>query len=443
MEFHSPAEPSHQRSGFSAVSSGCPGLCSSLPVGAGDESGAGAIRWFFKKFGSRLFEAAASAATSAHCPYTGVRRGAAVLTAEGNVYAGCSIENVAFPCSLCAVHCAVASAVSAELGRQSRLEGHVVACAVVELADEATAGAPQPGRVDRGEAQRDGQKDVANSPATQRPLPQRAVPGCCRQWLAEVRAPGGDVEVLSARLLSAAAPCVFENGLQAGAEGVDRRVVTPRILACRVESLRALLPVGDGENGLLSAGPQSARPDLETLPHTRWLRMRADVVMTDGSPVPEFLPGMLRTLAVALLRSYCPYSGFPVGASVLTDKGVFLGCNVENEILALGMCAEQMAIANARAGGAQKFFAVVLAFQNFLQCFGRPCGKCRQVIGETGRMGAAGANPISVYACRRLIGVPDESGAETATPMRWQCQKLHGSDLLPYAFNSLDVATSG
>ena len=47
-------------------------------------------------------------------------------------------------------------------------------------------------------------------------------------------------------------------------------------------------------------------------------------------------------------RAYARYSGFQVGAALLTVRGgVFVGCNVENMSLPLGICAERSAIAAA------------------------------------------------------------------------------------------------
>ena len=48
----------------------------------------------------------------------------------------------------------------------------------------------------------------------------------------------------------------------------------------------------------------------------------------------------------AQARAYVPYSGFRVGAAVLTPSGrIFPGCNVENAAYPQGSCAEAGAIA--------------------------------------------------------------------------------------------------
>jgi cytidine deaminase len=80
-------------------------------------------------------------------------------------------------------------------------------------------------------------------------------------------------------------------------------------------------------------------------------------------------------------KSYSPYSGFAVGAALLTKSGrVFTGCNVENVSLRLTMCAEQGAVAAAIAQGERDFssIAVVAASKKPVV----PCGGCRQLLAE-------------------------------------------------------------
>ncbi|MFD1425679.1 cytidine deaminase [Kroppenstedtia sanguinis] len=80
-------------------------------------------------------------------------------------------------------------------------------------------------------------------------------------------------------------------------------------------------------------------------------------------------------------RAYVPYSGFPVGAALLTEDGrVFSGCNVENVSFGLTNCAERTAFFKAVSEGTRKFqaLAVVGATSNPIS----PCGACRQVMAE-------------------------------------------------------------
>jgi len=83
----------------------------------------------------------------------------------------------------------------------------------------------------------------------------------------------------------------------------------------------------------------------------------------------------------ALQRAYAPYSGYPVGAAVLADDGrVYTGCNIENAVYPLTICAERVAITKAISEGAQRILAVAVATANG----GTPCGACRQVMQEFG-----------------------------------------------------------
>lgn len=61
-----------------------------------------------------LLAAAELALARAYAPYSQLRVGAVVLTASGGRYAGCNVENRAYPLGGCAEHHAIAAAVQAE-----------------------------------------------------------------------------------------------------------------------------------------------------------------------------------------------------------------------------------------------------------------------------------------------------------------------------------------
>jgi cytidine deaminase len=60
-----------------------------------------------------LFAAAVAAQANAHVPYSRYPVGAAVRTASGRVFAGCNVENAAYPEGICAEASAIAAMVSA------------------------------------------------------------------------------------------------------------------------------------------------------------------------------------------------------------------------------------------------------------------------------------------------------------------------------------------
>lgn len=59
---------------------------------------------------------------------------------------------------------------------------------------------------------------------------------------------------------------------------------------------------------------------------------------------------------------------------------VYTGCNVENAVYPLGICAERVAVFKAVSEGERGFVAIAVATDNG----GSPCGSCRQVLREFG-----------------------------------------------------------
>lgn len=80
--------------------------------------------------------------------------------------------------------------------------------------------------------------------------------------------------------------------------------------------------------------------------------------------------------------SYSPYSGFRVGAVVVTADGmVYTGANVENAAYGSSVCAEANAITTAVAAGARKIDTMAVAcLDSGGECY--PCGNCRQLMRE-------------------------------------------------------------
>lgn len=79
-------------------------------------------------------------------------------------------------------------------------------------------------------------------------------------------------------------------------------------------------------------------------------------------------------------NSYSPYSGFSVGAALLSKDGrVFTGCNIENAAFTPTICAERTAFFKAVSIGVRDFVKIAIAGGSD---FTAPCGVCRQVMME-------------------------------------------------------------
>lgn len=124
-------------------------------------------------------------------------------------------------------------------------------------------------------------------------------------------------------------------------------------------------------------------------------------------------PNLRETLMQAALavrqRAYVPYSGYAVGAALLTRDGqIMTGCNVENAAYSPTICAERAALVKAVSEGQREFEAIAVVTANG----GSPCGVCRQVLYE--------------FAPNLLVIIGDESG-QILTEMSL-------SELLPRGF---------
>ena len=91
----------------------------------------------------------------------------------------------------------------------------------------------------------------------------------------------------------------------------------------------------------------------------------------------------------ARTRSYCPYSGYAVGAALLTGSGnIFRGCNVENSSYGATICAERCAALKAVSEGERVFKAIAIAGAprdaSEVRDYAYPCGVCRQFLSEFG-----------------------------------------------------------
>ena len=87
----------------------------------------------------------------------------------------------------------------------------------------------------------------------------------------------------------------------------------------------------------------------------------------------------------AMKNAYVPYSGYRVGAALLTKSGrVYTGCNIENASYTPTVCAERTAVFKAVSEGERDFamLAVCGGKDGVIAGAFPPCGVCRQVLAE-------------------------------------------------------------
>lgn len=96
---------------------------------------------------------------------------------------------------------------------------------------------------------------------------------------------------------------------------------------------------------------------------------------------------LIKSAMEARKFAYVPYSGFGVGAALLTeDDEIITGCNIENAAYSPTNCAERTAIFKAVSQGKTKFIAIAIiggmGKLGSVQNYTAPCGVCRQVMAE-------------------------------------------------------------
>lgn len=95
----------------------------------------------------------------------------------------------------------------------------------------------------------------------------------------------------------------------------------------------------------------------------------------------SLIDALLHVAREALSDAHAPYSGFRVGAAVLTASNkVYSGCNVENASYGLTVCAERVAVLKAVSEGEKMISAVAIVVSG--DQMARPCGACLQVLRE-------------------------------------------------------------
>lgn len=123
----------------------------------------------------------------------------------------------------------------------------------------------------------------------------------------------------------------------------------------------------------------------------------------------EMKEKLVRMAIEAREKAYVPYSGYKVGAALLTKSGkVFTGVNIENVAYPSTICGERVAIFKAVSEGERAFEAIAVVTENAGLC----CGGCRQVLAE--------------FGLETLVLIADDKGKIA--------HELTVGDLLPGAF---------
>ena len=94
---------------------------------------------------------------------------------------------------------------------------------------------------------------------------------------------------------------------------------------------------------------------------------------------------LLHEAVEARKKTYSPFSGFGVGAALLTKDGmVYTGCNIENSAFTPTCCAERTAFFKAVSEGKREFIRIAVAGGYTGKPLERivPCGVCLQVMME-------------------------------------------------------------
>ncbi|KAA0800684.1 cytidine deaminase [Bacillus sp. BB56-3] len=84
---------------------------------------------------------------------------------------------------------------------------------------------------------------------------------------------------------------------------------------------------------------------------------------------------------IARNKSYAPYSNIRIGAALQTEDGkIYHGCNIENEVTAVRVCAERTAIFNAFINNNSKIKAIAIIGNTEKPVI--PCEFCKLVLLE-------------------------------------------------------------
>ena len=138
-------------------------------------------------------------------------------------------------------------------------------------------------------------------------------------------------------------------------------------------------------------------------------------IVLEDIPVKELILSAMD----ARKKAYAPYSGYLVGAAVLTNElRIYTGCNIENASYSSTICAERTALYKAVSEGWRKLKAIAVVGgpeKEAVNQYAFPCGVCRQVLREFATeqfvvIVAKNENDFKIYRLNELL--PESFGPE-------------------------------
>ncbi len=150
----------------------------------------------------------------------------------------------------------------------------------------------------------------------------------------------------------------------------------------------AQIVMGEGDEGIpaviIKGAPVSiseVHSAIPTIPPHECMYIGA--LRSAPRPYTGGYDNLIEQAAQAAKGAYAPYSGFLVGAALLSQSGrIYSAGNIENAASGASICAERAALARAIASGEREFEAIAIA-GNAVEPVS-PCGICRQSLIEFG-----------------------------------------------------------
>ena len=155
-----------------------------------------------------------------------------------------------------------------------------------------------------------------------------------------------------------------------------------------------------------------------------------EIIVNEYSSLEELTKSeriLIREAMDASSRAYAPYSGFKVGAAVMTGDGSILkGNNRENAAFPSGSCAERTVINYTGANYPnEKIINIAICASidgKFTEDPVSPCGSCRQLIAEEEERTGSKID-IILFGTKKILVV---NGISNLLPLQFHKTNLKG-----------------